>query len=184
MTVYATVGYPGSGKGEAAKVAETVGLPVVVMGDEIRQECRARGLPITEDTLGQVATLLRNQDGDDAIAKRCLPLLQVTHRAYGDVLVDGIRGYSEIERFQSTLGDDFYLIAVDAPFETRLERIAERARDPTSTTAKDLEERDQREEGYGMDTAFKSADHIIDNSGSLEEYQQSLREVFTSGRGT
>lgn len=179
MTVFATVGYPGSGKGEAAEVARELGLPVVVMGDEIRAECRARGLTVSEDNLGRVASHLREQEGDDAIAKRCLPLLRSTHRAYGEVLVDGIRGYSEIERFQTALGDDFCLIAVDAPFETRLERIVNRGRDPTATDATDLKERDRREEGYGMAEAFDAADHIVDNSGSLETYRDALRELLT-----
>ncbi len=181
MTVYATVGYPGSGKGEAARVAQSIGLPVLTMGDEIRDECQARGLTITEDNLGQVASHLREQEGEDAIAKRCLPMLRIAHRAYGDVLVDGIRGYAEIERLETALGDDFYLIAVDAPFDTRLERITDRGRDPTASSAADLEERDEREEGYGMDIAFESADTVVDNSSSLESFRDALHEIFETG---
>lgn len=180
MTVYATVGYPGSGKGEAATVARRMDIPVVTMGDEIRDACRARGLPINEDTLGIVATHLREQGGDDAIARRCLPLLRATHRAYGDVLVDGIRGYAEVELFQAELGDRFTLIAVDAPFEVRLRRIADRGRDPNATAAADLEARDRREEGYGMAEAFDAADEIVDNSDTLESYRAALQSVFAA----
>ncbi len=178
MAVFATVGYPGSGKGEAAKVAFELGLPVVTMGDEIRAQCRARGLPITERSMGHVASLLRSKEGDDAIARRCMPLIEPTHRAYGEVLVDGIRGFTEVEYFQATLGDEFHLIAVDAPFEMRLERIADRARDPTAENEEDLRERDQREESYGMADAFEAAEHVVDNSGTLETYQNRLRTVF------
>jgi len=48
MNVIGTVGLPGSGKGEAANVAESAGVPVVVMGDVIREECRDRGLDPAE----------------------------------------------------------------------------------------------------------------------------------------
>lgn len=181
MTVYATVGYPGSGKGEAASVAHRVGIPVVTMGDEIRNACRARGLPLTEDALGIVATAIRAREGEDAIAKRCLPLLRAAHRAYGDVLVDGIRGYTEVERFQAELGDRFELIAVDAPFEVRLDRITDRGRDITPESADDLRRRDRREEGYGMAEAFEAADTVVDNSGTLEEYTAALTAIFEAG---
>lgn len=181
MTVYATVGYPGSGKGEAATVARRLDIPVVTMGDVIRDECRARGLPQTEDALGIVATHLRERDGPAAIAERCLPLVRAAHVAYGDVLVDGIRGYAEVDRLQAALGDRFCLIAVDAPFEVRRERIADRGRDPTADGVEDLRRRDRREEGYGMAEAFDAADTVVDNSGSLEAYQSALERVFSQG---
>ena len=58
MNVYGFVGLPGSGKSEAAAVARDLGIPVVTMGDVIRQECRDRGLdPATEH--GRVAQALR-----------------------------------------------------------------------------------------------------------------------------
>lgn len=183
MTVFATVGYPGSGKGEAAEVARALGMPVVVMGDELRAACRARGLPITEANLGRVASGLRAAGGDDVIARRRLPLLRLTHRAYDDVLVDGIRGSAEVECFEAALGEAFHLIAVDAPFEVRLERIAARGRDPTATDAADLRERDRREEGYGMAEAFAAAEHTVDNSGSLAAFRDALRAVLGPGDG-
>lgn len=179
MTVFATVGYPGSGKGEAAKVAVDHDIPVITMGDVIRNECRARGLPITEDNLGQVATSLREAEGDDAIAKRCLPLIRSTHAAYETVLIDGIRGKAEVDRFRESLGDTFSLIAVEAPFEVRLERIRRRGRDTTADGIDDLRRRDERERGYGMDLAIEAAEHTIDNTGSLEAYRSSLGAILT-----
>lgn len=179
MTIFATVGYPGSGKGEASTVAARAGLPVVSMGDVIRRACRARCLPVTEDTLGQVATALRDVEGDDAIAVRTLALLRPTHRAYGDVLVDGIRGAAEVERFRADLGDDFHLVAIEAPFEVRLERVRTRGRDPTAEQARDLERRDRRERGYGMDEAIAAADRTIENVDTLEAFHDELETVLT-----
>jgi len=75
MHVIGTVGLPGSGKGEAATVAADAGIPVVVMGDVIRAECRRRGLDPAE-CHGQVAVALREEEGDDAIAARTLPRIR------------------------------------------------------------------------------------------------------------
>ncbi|PHQ44701.1 hypothetical protein DJ68_17060, partial [Halorubrum sp. C3] len=63
MNVIGTVGLPGSGKGEAANVAEAAGIPVVVMGDVVRAECRRRGLDPAQHH-GQMAGTLREEEGD------------------------------------------------------------------------------------------------------------------------
>ena len=42
MKIIGFVGLPGSGKGEASKIARELGLSVVVMGDVIRQEAAGR----------------------------------------------------------------------------------------------------------------------------------------------
>lgn len=181
MTVVATVGYPGSGKGEVANVARRLDIPVVTMGDVVRRECRRRCLPITEANLGAVASAIRAAEGEDAIANRCLPLVDATHGAYGTVLIDGIRGIAEVTRFESAFSADFTLLAIDAPFEVRLERIRARGRDETAEGADDLRERDRRERGYGMDDAFDRADRIIDNSGSLQTFRRTVRTVLTEG---
>ena len=61
MNVIGTVGLPGSGKGEAANVAEAADIPVVVMGDVIRAECRRRGLDPAQHH-GRIAGALRERD--------------------------------------------------------------------------------------------------------------------------
>ena len=59
-------GLPGSGKGEAASVARGLDIPVVTMGDVIRDACRARGLD-PADHHGEVAVALRDEEGEAAI---------------------------------------------------------------------------------------------------------------------
>jgi len=60
-------------------VAEEVGIPVVVMGDVIRAECRRRRLDPAEHH-GRMAGTLREEEGDDAIATRTLPLIRGRRR--------------------------------------------------------------------------------------------------------
>ncbi len=76
MKVIAFVGMPGAGKTEASNVARQMGIPVVIMGDVIREEAEKRGLPPTDENIGGVASQLRKEEGMDAIARRCIPKIK------------------------------------------------------------------------------------------------------------
>jgi len=180
MRVIGTVGLPGSGKGEAAAVAREEGLPVVTMGDVIRKACRDRGLDPAEHH-GRVAQALREEDGPVAIAARSIPQVREALADHDAVLVDGLRSDVELDRFREAFGDDFLLVSVEAPFELRAERLLERARDDTDLDREALREREQRELGFGMGEAMERADVRIDNTGSLEDFQGSVRTLLSGG---
>ena len=59
MKVIGIVGMPGSGKGEFSAVADELGIPVVVMGDVIREEVKKEGLPPVDASMGVIARRLR-----------------------------------------------------------------------------------------------------------------------------
>ncbi|HIC87630.1 MAG TPA: hypothetical protein EYP03_05445, partial [Aquificae bacterium] len=82
MRVIAFVGLPLSGKSTAAKVAEEMGIPVVCMGDMVREEAKRRGLALTDENLGKIANELRQKEGMDAIAKRCIPIIREKEKSY------------------------------------------------------------------------------------------------------
>lgn len=178
MRVAATVGMPGSGKSEAATVASEAGIPVITMGDVIRHTCRERGREVTESNMGEVATALREEEGPAAIAKRSIPLIEDALTDTDVVLVDGIRSDAEVDRFEKEYGEAFLLVAIQAPFELRLERIRDRGRDPGAEARADLKRRDERELGYGMGEAIDRADTTIENTGSLSSFHAAVREVL------
>ncbi len=179
MNVIGTVGLPGSGKGEAANVAEEAGIPVVVMGDVIRAECRRRGLDPSEHH-GRIAGALREEEGDDAIAARTLPRIrEAVAESDGDtVLVDGLRSTVELARFREAFGAEFTLVAVRAPFELRAERLGDRGRDDSDSDLDALRERDAREIELGLGETLNRADVEIDNTGSLKAFRRRVREVL------
>lgn len=178
MNVIATVGLPGSGKSEAATVAEELDIPVVTMGDVIRAECRARGLDPAEHH-GAIAKALREENGLDAIAARSLPMIEDALAENETVLVDGIRSDVEVERFEQAFGDDFTLVSIDAPFEVRRERIESRGRDMSADEGGEgVRERDERELGFGMGKAMERADVTIENVGTLEEFHEKIRRLL------
>ncbi|QAU11574.1 hypothetical protein EKH57_01680 [Halorubrum sp. BOL3-1] len=185
MNIIGTVGLPGSGKGEAADVAEAAGIPVVVMGDVIRAECRRRGLDPAEHH-GQIAGALREEEGDDAIAARTLPRIREA-AAESDrddtVLVDGLRSTVELERFREAFGDGFTLVAIRAPFEVRAERLGERGRDDSDSDLEALRERDDREIALGLGETLERADAEIDNTDSLAAFREAVRELLDVDAG-
>ncbi|WP_266079017.1 AAA family ATPase [Haladaptatus caseinilyticus] len=180
MRVIGTVGLPGSGKGEAATVAEEVGIPVVTMGDVIREACRERGLNPAEHH-GEIAKALREENGPDAIAQASLPQIEDAMEGSDTVLVDGIRSGVEVERFESTFGDDFVLVSIEAPFEVRAERLGERGRDRTDEDEEGLQQRDERELGFGLDRAMARADAVIDNTDTLDAFRMQIRALLEDG---
>ncbi|WP_435155649.1 AAA family ATPase [Haladaptatus sp. DFWS20] len=180
MRVIGTVGLPGSGKGEAATVAEEVGLPVVTMGDVIREACRERGLDPAEHH-GEIAKTLREENGPDAIAQASLPQIEDALEESDTVLVDGIRSGVEVERFESAFGDDFVLVSIEAPFEVRAERLGERGRDHTDEDTEGLRRRDERELGFGLDRAMARADAVIDNTDTLDAFRRQIRALLEDG---
>ena len=176
MRVIGIVGLPGSGKSEAASVARDLGIPVVTMGDVIRAECRDRGLDPAEHH-GEVARALREEGGPAAIAERSLPLVEDALEESDVVLIDGIRSDVEVDRFEAAFGDDFTLVTVEAPFETRAERIETRGRDDTA--AESLRDRDDRELGFGMGDAMDRADLTVENTDTLEAFHDRVRDLLS-----
>ncbi|QHS17627.1 AAA family ATPase [haloarchaeon 3A1-DGR] len=194
MRVIGTVGLPGSGKGEVATVADEAGIPVVVMGDVIREACRNRGLDPAEHH-GRIAGKLREEEGPDAIAARTVPRIReaiedadsgagADANANGDasdadtVLVDGLRSPVELERFREAFGDDFTLVAIRAPFDVRAERLADRGRDAADADVEALRERDERELELGLGEVIEAADVEIDNTGSLSAFRDRVRDLL------
>ncbi len=179
MRVIAFVGLPLSGKSTAAKVAEEMGIPVVCMGDIVREEAKRRGLPQTDENLGKIAEELRRKEGMDAIAKRCIPIIREKGIETGVVVIDGVRGIAEVERFKKEFGDDFILINIEAPLEIRFQRALKRKRSDDITTIEDLKKRDKRELSWNMGEAMKIANFTIENVGGLEEFKEKVRDILT-----
>ncbi len=172
--VVAFVGLQASGKSEAAAVAREMGLPVVSMGDVIREETRARGLPPSEE--GRVAIRLREEEGRDVVARRSRPRLEALDAPLA--FLDGIRSHAEVEFFRKWLGDRLLLVRVEAPEEVRFERIRRRARGDDASTRVAFRERDRREEEFGIRRAMDEARHEIRNDGNLGAFRRKAAEML------
>jgi len=130
LKIVGFVGMPGSGKSVAADVAREMKIPVVVMGDVIREEAARRGLDPTDKNLGAVGNDLRNKEGPDSIATRCLAKIRETEADV--VVVEGIRSKSEVDLFRKS-SNGFSLIEVRVPTRSGW-RGSDRGAGPTTPT--------------------------------------------------
>lgn len=186
IQVLAFVGAPAAGKTVAALVAKDMDLPIITMGDVIREELKRQGLPLSDENAGRIATELREREGLDAIAKRCIPRIRAVMGGVGGeakktvFVIDGIRGTAEVELFKKEFGPDFTLVRVDTPRIRRYERIKARGRADDARTLEEFKEREEREKGWGMGEALEQADKVIHNVGSLYAFRDQIRSLLDS----
>lgn len=178
MKIIAFVGMPASGKSEASKIARSLNIPVVNMGDVVREETARCGLPSTDENIGGTGTRLRREEGMDAIAKRCVPKVHLFDSPV--IVIDGTRNIEEVNYFKKQFGDDFKLVAIDAPFDVRFERVKKRARSDDMYNTEELKRRDEREKGWGLDKAIEMADITISNTNSLEKFHEQVKKLLKS----
>ncbi|MGC8998726.1 MAG: AAA family ATPase [Candidatus Bathyarchaeia archaeon] len=173
--VVGLAGMPGAGKSVVVNVARANGYGVIVMGDEVRDEARRRGLEPTPENLGRIMLELRKLEGETAIARRCVP--KILAKAEGKIIVDGIRSLAEVEEFKRYF-KKFTLVAVHASSETRFKRLFHRQRSDDPKSWEIFHERDMRELSVGLGNAIAMAEHMIVNEGSLEAAKRQAATIL------
>jgi len=173
--VVGMAGMPGAGKTEIARLAKEKGYAVVVMGDEIREETKRRGLEPTPENVGKIMLKLREEEGPMIVAKRCIP--KIANTSTDIVLVDGVRSLHEVYEFEKNFSQ-FVLVAVHSSPETRFRRLFRRRRSDDPKGWEIFIERDLRELSVGQGSVIAMADHMIVNEGTLEDFKAKIREVL------
>ncbi|MEM0007653.1 MAG: AAA family ATPase [Candidatus Bathyarchaeia archaeon] len=173
--VVGLAGMPGAGKSVVVNVARASGYAVVVMGDEVREEARRRGLELTPENLGRIMLELRHLEGEAVIARRCTS--KILKKTESKVIVDGIRSLAEVEEFKHHF-PKFTLVAVHSSPETRFKRLFHRQRSDDPKNWEIFRERDMRELSVGLGNAIAMAEYLIVNEGSLEEAKKQAAKVL------
>jgi len=178
--VLGVTGMPLSGKTTVAGIMENNGYTVVDMGDVVRKEMEKRGVP-SENVAGFVNGQ-REEKGMDAIAELTIPYLKEAMMKSDRIVITGMRGWSEKQRFQEFLDESFEVVAVWASRETRKRRREERMR-KEDIEGQEFHERDQREIDNGMAKLMALSDRIIVNEDkSIDELEEDVREKFLGDR--
>ena len=74
----------------------------------------------------------------------------------------------ERDVFSSHWGDSFSVVAITAAKQLRFERVQSRARSEDGDLS-DLEARDKRETGWGLDVIIQEADFSFSNESDLDD---------------
>ncbi len=179
MHVIGTVGLPGSGKGEAATVAREEGIPVVTMGDVVRQETADRGLDPAKDH-GTVAQALREENGPAAIAERSLPMIEDRLESHDTVQPTAFARTSKSTPSRS---------ASRRPSRSSASRPLRRSPRAYRYTGRDAGEADGGEgcrprrarAWLRMDDAMDRADVVVENTDTLEAFHERIRSIIREG---
>jgi len=168
-------GYPGAGKTLLAAEASRMGLPVLNMGDVVREEADKRGVEPTRENMTRLMFKLREEEGPLAVARR---ILDKCRRVEGKlVVIDGLRTVDELRLFKESF-KRFILVMVDAPREERFRRLHKRGRSDDPKTLEELVDRDRAEETLGLGELMKKADRLIVNSGPPEKALKTFRAIL------
>jgi dephospho-CoA kinase len=167
-------GMSGSGKTTLANHFRDRGVASVTMGDVIRGLAREKRLPPTPENLGRLATGIRAEGGDDAVAKLCVEKINMMPDDL--VLVDGIRSIREVEVFGKEF--EIALVAVFSPQKTRYARLTARGRSDDPRDMATFKARDDRELSFSLAHAIALADYTVLNEGSLEDFENEFESLL------
>lgn len=177
MKIIAFTGMPFSGKSEAVKIAKEMDIPVIRMGDMIWQETKNQGLELNDENVGKIANDFRKEHGMDIWAIKTLDKIK-SFKKFDILVIDGVRNIEEIEKFEKELGKKFVLITVDASDKSRYKRAMIRGRKDDSRDINLIKKRDKRELSWGLGNVIASADIVILNEGTVDEFKQKIKDIF------
>ncbi len=181
MKVIGVTGLPGSGKSVVSRVAKKLNIPVVRMGDVIREEAKKR-----DQKTGDVAVELRKEYGEFVVAERCIetiknqnrsPRIRVPRSKCSIFMIEGIRSQYEVEIFKKNF-KNFKVIAVHSTTKTRFKRLKKRMRPDDSKEESEFLFRDERELNFGIGNVIATADYMIVNEGPLKKIKSIIRSIL------
>jgi len=167
-------GMPGAGKSEIADAFKAVGMPVIVMGNVVREEAIKRGLDPNPENTKKIMLELREIDGLGAIAKHCVQKLKKIDSMV--IVIEGCRSIDEVDVFDD-YADELIIIGVHSSPATRFDRLQDRGRKDAPIDWLSFKERDLRELSVGLGGVIALSNLMIVNERTLEEFREASREV-------
>lgn len=193
-------GLPGAGKGAFIDLLRPLlaerGIETryYSLSDQLREEARRRELPVERPVLRTIANQLRQEHGSGVLSLMVVRQLRQDLAALPAgtplvVIVDSIRNPEEVRALRGELGGQFVLVAVEAPLEVLVQRLASRARydEPEEIVKRKeaarqmiLGESGEGEPAHGHNIAgcVAMADWRVDNSDSLALLGEGINEFI------
>ncbi len=148
----------------------------------MREETLRRGgLELTRENVAKVSVRLRQELGQNAVAKLAVERVRALLEENEVVVIDGVRSLDEVGTFRGAFpAERILIIAVHTPPALRFERLRARGgrHDDPPRNWEDFEERDWKELRFGIGGGvIAMADHMLVNDGSEDEYDKKVREL-------
>ncbi|MEA2069959.1 MAG: AAA family ATPase [Asgard group archaeon] len=179
ISYLAITGAQGSGKSIFTEIVKrNYDIPTFRMGEVIIEECRKRNLKITGRNMSKMASILRYEGGNQAIAVKSIPKIKkLAQKETTLLIIDGVRSFSELTTFRRELGE-VRLIGIISSLATRKRRIEKRKRMDAESYG-DFEEREERELSFGIGNVLTKADYFILNEGiTKKEFIERIKQLL------
>ncbi len=182
-------GLPGSGKGSFIDLMrrllaeKEIATRYYSLSDELRAEARRRGLPVERPVLRAIGNELRAAQGSGVLGAMVgqKALQEIANHPLAQplvVVIDAIRNPEEVRALQKALAPAFTLVAIEAPIDMLIERIAARARADEATEVMQQKQaarqmilgesgRGEPAHGHHIQDTMAMADVHVDNSSDL-----------------
>lgn len=177
--IIGVVGPIASGKGVLTDILVLKGFVRMSLSDEVRQEAKARGLPIERKILQDIGNEMRLKYGNDYWANRLTSKVEEGK----NYVIEGIRNPGEVLALRKC--KDFILVAIDAPIETRFQWIIMRGKDSDPQSLDEVKKIDARDRGQGEEShgqqsslAMQGADFKILNDSTKEAMRKKVDKIL------
>lgn len=158
-------GMPGAGKTTVANYLSQKGIPLLIMGDVVREVAENDGLEPTSDNLAKLMLRLRKRNGPEAVAHLIvnkIKLMKKEDKQLSVVIVDGIRSMAEVQVLRRI--GSIKLLAIHGSTLTRYTHVRERGRSDVPSNLGEFDKRDKIEMDVGISNAIALADETISNN--------------------
>ena len=165
ILIIGLTGMPGAGKTTVANYLSQKGIPLLIMGDIVREVAENDGLEPTSDNLAKLMLRLRKRNGPEAVAHLIgnkIKLMKKKDKQLCVVIVDGIRSMAEV-RVLRRIGS-VKLLAIHGSTLTRYTHVRERGRSDVPSNIGEFDKRDKIEMDVGISNAIALADETISNN--------------------
>ena len=178
VKILAFVGMCGSGKSTAIEVLTEKNIPKVYFGGVILKAIEEAGLEINPENERKFREELRAKEGKDFIVQRVVQQTKnLIEAGQKRIVLDGLYSWTEYKILRKEFPEELTVIAITAPKILRRKRLSERKERPF--TMQEAANRDKTEiENLEKGGPIAIADYYIDNSGTIAEMHQKLKELL------
>ena len=169
----------GAGKGSVTEILKEKGFEHYSVRDFLTKELNKRGIPVNIDSFASIANDLRQKNSPSYIIEQLYSLAQKENK---DCIIESLRTVGEIESLKSK--GNFYLIAVDAPSQTRYSRIILRNSETDNLTYEEFIEKEKKQMSslnpheQNLKKCIEMADFIIQNNKDFEYLRKQVDLIY------
>lgn len=175
--VIAVVGPIASGKGALIDLLKKKGYQPLSLSDVVREKAHEWGLPLTRESLQDVGDKLRRSFGPSILAE--LATQEIKKHPGKKFVIDSVRNPAEAAYLKKAFGA--FVIGITASSDKRFQLMQKRGREWDPKTREEFDRLEERDRGVGqasfgqqVEKCLQMADLVIDNNGTLEEFNTNL----------